>query len=68
MLMNPIPTQHAKKRVHQRFGIPLSQSHSWIARKLQQANFSHYERDAQIYYNGGVRFVVKGRLVVSVTQ
>lgn len=65
---DPIMTKHAKERAHQRFGIPLSQAQSWITRKLQGAEYIGQVGTGHAYENGGVRLVLKGRLVVSVTQ
>lgn len=68
-IQNPILTKHSQKRVHERFGIPLKETHSWIAKKLRDAEYLGFDGRARVYRNGGARFVVKGdRLVVSVTQ
>ena len=67
-VLNPILTTHSRKRVHKRFGIPMRDVQSWIVRKLNEAEYIGRDRDAKFYRNGGVRFVVKGRLVKSITQ
>lgn len=71
---NPVVTEHAKNRVHERFGIPIKKAAKWIRKKLSAAQYirdipnGKLGKRSHAYLAGGAILIMRGRAVITVAQ